>query len=70
MQWIECAKEMPKQCDKYLVYAPSADPTSPLIATVWYFTDDKGWYGLIDYWLQAITHWMPLPPPPDTEAEV
>jgi len=62
-RWIACADTMPTSDALYLIHAPSLDETSPLITVAWY-EPGVGWSGLARMWLDAITHWMPLPEPP------
>jgi len=61
--WTSIEERLPDDA-LCLVYAPSADPDKPLINTAWY---DKtyGWSLLPKVWCDAITHWMPLPEPPE-----
>ena len=60
--WIACADAVPQENGLYIIYAPSLDEDCPLIVVIsWH----KGeWSGLVPMWLEAITHWMPLPEPP------
>lgn len=62
--WIDVRSEQPKAEGSYLVYAPSADIDKPLVAIAW-FTPGEGWSLLPQCWCNAITHWMPKPPPPN-----
>ena len=65
-EWIESKYRLPPKTGTYLIYAPSADPNSPLIVSCWWEDGTefpKGW-GLVEVWRDAVTHWMPLPPPP------
>ncbi len=41
-----------------LVHAPS------LVTVAWH-SDEFGWSLISPVWRKAITHWMPLPPPPE-----
>lgn len=45
----------------FLVCAPSADPNLPFRNLAFWDNDKKVWYGLIAYWLQALTHWCEFP---------
>ena len=66
MEWINSKYRLPEKEGVYLVYAPSADPSSPLIVTAFWSLEPKGHWGLPlpPSWAEAITHWMPLPAPP------
>ena len=65
-KWISVESELPKKEGLYLIYAPSADPESPLLMTAWYYPDNKSHiWGLVKCWANAVTHWMPLPLPPE-----
>ena len=62
--WIAMKDRKPSTDGMHLVYAPSADPTCPMIVTAWWHTDEQRWSIIIDYWARAVTHWQPLPEPP------
>jgi transcription elongation factor Elf1 len=64
MNWIDIAKELPKEDKPYLIHAPSMDEKKPLIKIAWY-NPKTGWSLLPECWIDAITHWMPLPIPPE-----
>lgn len=64
MQWIAMKDRTPEQEGTYLIYAPSADPDSPLIFVAWWSLGDKMWHLIPAHWARAVTHWMPLPAPP------
>lgn len=67
--WVPRSDREPDRDALYLVFAPSLDAESPLLVNAWY---DKtfGWSMLPQVWLDAITHWAPLPKWPLTEAEL
>lgn len=65
MNWVSVVDRLPDKDAAYLIYAESLDATKPLIITAW-FTPTYGWSGLPSGWLEAITHWMPLPEPPSS----
>lgn len=64
--WTRLADAKPSKSAPYLIFAPSADPEKPLIHVAWFDPDEDQWSGLVECWLRAITHWMPLPEPPET----
>jgi hypothetical protein len=47
-----------------MIFAESLDEDRPMINIAWY-SDNGEFGGLPDVWLEAISHWMPLPGPPD-----
>ena len=65
--WIARKDREPEKDGAYIVCARSADPKNPLIAIAWYDPrrEDGGWSLLTKGWCDAITHWMPLPKPPE-----
>jgi hypothetical protein len=63
MEWVESKYRLPKKAGIYLVYAESADPDAPLIITA-SWCEERGW-GLPVPWRFVISHWMPLPAPPE-----
>jgi hypothetical protein len=62
--WIAVEDRLPEVEGKVLVHCRSADPDSPLITTAWYHPEEGEWTLMASYWIPAISHWMPLPPPP------
>jgi hypothetical protein len=68
MKWIQFNTQKPSDDGMHLIYAPSADPQRPFIATAWWSEPNQQWEMLIDYWANAVTHWMPLPTPPAASA--
>lgn len=64
MKWISIEDQLPKEDRLYLIYAISGDIRCPLITTAWFDPRDKRWSFLPIIWIDAITHWMPLPEPP------
>lgn len=70
MEWIGVGDRLPEGEGLFVVHAPSADPDKPLILTVWFHpdglrSDTAHLWGLVKPWSIAVTHWMPLPEPPD-----
>ena len=64
--WVDAKKTPPKEDGHYIIYAPSADADKPLVAMAWY-NPASGWSLLPKCWCEAITHWMQIPKPPNTE---
>lgn len=62
MEWIAVKERLPEQDGLYIIYAPSGNPDSPLVIAIRYIVGE-GWYGLVDCWLDAITHWMEIEEP-------
>lgn len=62
-KWISVKDRLPEYDDKHLVYAESDNPDVPLIMVIWY-EPLFGWSGLPEDWIDAISHWMPLPENP------
>ena len=71
MKWISVKDRMPDHNNEVLVYAPELDIIGPeLIGN--YFDDDETWtaYDFHETNMNAkVTHWMPLPNPPEPEHE-
>ncbi len=63
-EWIPLSERLPPRDDRYLVYAPSADPDKPMILIAWFHPDSKKWSLILEIWSSAITHWMEVPGPP------
>lgn len=66
-KWIPVTERLPDSDGLVLIFAPSADPGKPLMQSAWYdpHPDGIGWSFLPKNWINAITHWMPMPPPPE-----
>lgn len=62
--WVFVEDRLPEHDGPHLVHAPSQDPAQPLLAIAWWHADRQEWSGLWHGWTAAITHWMPLPEPP------
>lgn len=60
--WTTVDTELPDSNETVLVFAPEADPP------VWmgYIEDGEWW--LVDAYRARVTHWMPLPEPPEFAA--
>jgi len=65
-RWIKCSERVPEIDGAYAIYAPSMDKDCPLIMTA-YYHESVGWSMLPQVWIDAITHWMPLPEAPKEE---
>jgi hypothetical protein len=63
IKWIDLSKRRPKEGGLYLVYAPSADPHSPLIAVAGFDKRTETW-AVLAYWSEHLTHWAVLPKGP------
>jgi hypothetical protein len=63
MRWIARTSREPDEAGKYIVTAPGPDAKNPLVHFA-FWGPVSGWHGLARTWIDAITHWMPLPRPP------
>jgi len=73
-KWIKCSDSLPTKDAAYIIYAPTADAASPLVAIAWYDPTPGdidarpvGWSLLPEVFCDSITHWMPLPEGPEGE---
>ena len=64
MEWIAIKDRLPEKDGPYLVFAESADPNKPFIQIAWCEPNDYGWSLIPTVWVNALTHWMPLPTRP------
>ena len=62
--WVPVSERLPDKDALYIVHAPSADPEKPMIHVAWYEPNGYGWSILPKVWIDAITHWMPMPDAP------
>jgi hypothetical protein len=60
MSWIAVKDKLPETDGEYLIYVPW--PTSQ-IAIAWFFVSRTCW--ILESGCRLVTHWQPLPPPPD-----
>lgn len=65
MKWTNVKDALPPDDALYIVHAPSGDPDRPMIHIAWYNPNGFGWSMLPQVWIDALTHWMPLPKPPE-----
>ena len=61
--WISVKDRLPDKKGDYLIYN-----TDGIVWPYWY--DGDGWYDTLGYLTQRVTHWMPLPEPPEVEDDV
>lgn len=65
MIWIAVEDRLPEKEGVYLIHAPSADPDKPFIHVAWWSNSNQRWELIAISWANAVTHWMPLPKPPE-----
>ena len=71
MTWIKCSSRMPEDDDSVLVYSRKFETFSiafhmgknRVMKEGWYVIEENGYAGNIRH----VTHWMPLPEPPEEE---
>ena len=67
LQWISTAKELPGNREECLIYIPDGGKMGPV--DIAYLEGDgfaRRWCCPHDSWIMdEITHWMPLPKPPE-----
>ena len=61
--WRDFRTDPPTVDGPLIVHAPSLDTTKPLITIAW-FTPGSGLSLMPTVWINAVTHWMPIPDPP------
>jgi len=59
-EWTSVKDRLPEKDGKYVVHVPTADESMPFIGIAWY-DPNFGWSLLLKPFIEAITHWMPLP---------
>jgi len=64
MEWIRVEERLPRAWREIvLVYIPRADGDDDIV-TAW--RDEDGWYDRLECRdVPGVTHWMPLPAPPE-----
>ena len=68
MNWTKCSDCKPPDDAMYLVAIGPMSDGKRFVRTAWFHPfspDDGGWSGLVMYMADRITHWMPLPEPPE-----
>ena len=76
-QWIPVTERLPESKEKLLVYGGNIEiwfngvkQPMPSIFTGYMRGLDEGWFTWdTDDYISDVTHWMPLPQPPDEEGE-
>ena len=61
-EWVKCEDRKPKPYEKVIVYGYTNINRKSIEID---YMDDEGYFGR--NFLSTITHWMPLPPPPESE---
>lgn len=59
-RWIPVSERLPEEDDGYCLICVDFD-----YITMAYYDKKYGWNGQFEGWNGTITHWMPLPEPPD-----
>ena len=68
MEWISVEDRLPEENELVLMWEPDFGEKG--VVENGYFTEDKVFsdsYGELNN--DVVTHWMPLPPPPDTNGK-
>ena len=79
MKWIPVSERLPEKKGRYLVCTEVRTKWRTYMQTVWYATSYDGWEKHLkgknlryaydsefgDYEISGVTHWMPLPEPPE-----
>jgi hypothetical protein len=63
--WISIDDRLPAVDGPVLIHAETADENKPLIVIAWYDPGGHGWSLIVPCFIPSITHWMPLPEPPE-----
>lgn len=66
-EWISTKEELPKISSKYIVCVKNKNGFSFSIFADW-SCEMKAWFGELGEIKNAVTHWMPLPEPPEATA--
>ena len=59
--WISVKDRLPEKNGDYLIYN-----TDGIVWPYWYDKEYKEWYDSSGYLTESVTHWMPMPEPPET----
>ncbi len=62
--WVDAKKRLPEEAGRYLIYAKAVKKNGITIA---YYDPEMGWWLVSSLNIRDITHWMPLPKPPEGE---
>lgn len=63
MEWISVNDKLPENIDNVLAYSSLAYNQNCSVEVAFY-DEDQQWKGAPTYFTNGITHWMPLPEPP------
>jgi len=65
-QWIPVSERLPDLYQRVLTWTVDADDIPTVLIAHWN-GDKEGFLGLNGYKDRDVTHWMPLPEPPESE---
>lgn len=66
--WISVKERQPEKAGRYLVYAEWGRDIGLFMSGQWYILGGN-FSGNVEWCKAAVTHWMPLPEPPEGEHE-
>ena len=66
MEWIKCSERQPEDDVDVLAFSPNGIviTAASILNGTWYTRDGQEWD---DEWTSSVTHWMPLPAPPEVQ---